>query len=35
MLASQLNINPVQERLFWVQPAPEPDNVNWPTLQRG
>lgn len=34
-LASTLNLNPIQERLFSVMPAPDPKNVNWPTLQKG
>jgi hypothetical protein len=33
-IAAQANLNPVQQRLFNVQPAPSPDDVNWPTLTR-
>lgn len=30
----QTNLNPIMQRLFKVQPAPRPDDVNWPALQR-
>ncbi len=30
----QTNLNPIVQRLFEVQPAPRPDDVNWPALQR-
>ena len=30
----QTNLNPIMQRLFQVEPAPRPDDVNWPTLQR-
>lgn len=33
-IAAQANLNPVQQRLFDVQPAPSPDDVNWPALTR-
>ncbi len=33
-IASQTNLNPIMQRLFNVQPAPRPDDVNWSALQR-
>lgn len=33
-VAAQANLNPSAQRLFSVQPAPQPDDVNWPALQR-
>lgn len=33
-IAAQANLNPVSQRLFKVQPAPSPDDVNWPSLTR-
>jgi hypothetical protein len=33
-IASQTNLNPIMQRLFKVLPAPRPDDVNWPALQR-
>lgn len=30
----QTNLNPIMQRLFKVLPAPRPDDVNWPALQR-
>lgn len=33
-IAAQANLNPVQQRLFNVQAAPSPDDINWPTLTR-
>ena len=32
--APQTNLNPIMQRLFKVLPAPRPDDVNWPALQR-
>ena len=32
--AMQTNHNPIKQRLFKVMPAPRPDDVNWPALQR-
>ena len=32
-LLLQTNLNPITQRLFNVQPAPRPDDVNWPALQ--
>ncbi|PSC69350.1 ERD4-related membrane [Micractinium conductrix] len=33
-IAAQTNRNPIMQRLFKVMPAPRPDDVNWPALQR-
>lgn len=33
-IAAQANLNPVSQRLFNVEPAPSPDDVNWPSLTR-
>ena len=33
-IAAQANLNPITQRLFDVQPAPSPDDVNWPALER-
>ena len=33
-IASQANLNPIRQRLLNVQPAPSPDDVNWPALTR-
>lgn len=35
MLAANVNLNPLKERMFQVMSAPEPDDVNWGTVQRG
>jgi len=34
-IASQANLNPIMQTMFRVIAAPRPDDVNWPTLQRG
>ena len=33
-IAAQANLNPIKQRLLNVQPAPSPDDVNWPALTR-
>eukprot|EP00889_Picochlorum_renovo_P004507 jgi/Picre1/31537/NNA_006889.t1 len=33
-IAAQANLNPIKQRLLNVQPAPSPDDVNWPSLTR-
>jgi hypothetical protein len=33
-VAAQANLNPITQRLFDVQAAPSPDDVNWPALER-
>ena len=33
-IAAQANLNPITQRLFDVQAAPSPDDVNWPALER-
>lgn len=33
-IAAQANLNPITQRLFNVQAAPSPDDVNWPALER-
>ena len=33
-VAAQANLNPITQRLFNVQAAPSPDDVNWPALER-
>uniref|UniRef100_A0A1D2A6U9 ERD4-related membrane protein n=1 Tax=Auxenochlorella protothecoides TaxID=3075 RepID=A0A1D2A6U9_AUXPR len=33
-IAVQTNLNPIMQRLFRVEPAPRPEDINWPSLQR-
>ena len=33
-VAAQANLNPITQRLFDVQEAPSPDDMNWPALER-
>lgn len=33
-IAAQANLNPINQRLFNVEAAPSPDDVNWPALTR-
>lgn len=33
-MACELNINPLHWRAFQLLPGPDPENVNWATLQR-
>lgn len=33
-IAAQANLNPLNQRLFNVETAPSPDDVNWPALTR-
>ena len=33
-VAAQANLNPATSRLFNVEAAPSPDDVNWPALTR-